>query len=214
VRIGEARVASRGRPARFSRAGIVAAAEAVVRADGIGALSMRRVARELGSSPMALYRHVGGKDDLLRLLLDHIAGDLRRPASSDDPRRTVTRIATITHDWLVAHPWAIDVLPPHLPGWSVAWIVDDMLAAFLAAGLSPAAAARAYEVIWHHLVGELATSHSTHADAPTPHPPAAEALAQYPTLAALAPHTAVAQAHDQFLHGLAALLDGLLGPSR
>lgn len=207
-------MARRGRPATLSRGRIVAAAEVVVEAEGSSALSMRRVARELGSSPMALYRHVSGKDDLLRLLLDHISRDLRRPPVSDDPRRTVTRIATLTHDWLVAHPWAIDVLPAHLIGWSVAWIVDDMLAAFLSAGLSPAAAARAYEVVWHHLVGELTTRHSTQAGVAPAEPPDPRRLAEFPTLDALAPHTAVARSGDQFLHGLAALLDGLLGRAR
>lgn len=205
---------ARGRPARLSRTRIVAAAEEVVRADGITALSMRRVAGELDSSPMALYRHVDGKDDLLGLLLDHIAHDLRRPPPSDDPRRTVTRIATITHDWLVAHPWAIDVLPAHRMGWSVAWIVDDILAAFLSAGLSQAAAARAYEVVWHHLVGELMTTHSSQATSSAQAAPTPRSTDEHATVARLAHDMAVVRAHDQYLHGLAALLDGLLGTAR
>ncbi len=203
-------MAARGRPARFARHGVVAAAEAVVRAEGIAALSMRRVARELGSSPMALYRHVAGRDELLGLLLDHVARDLRRPEPSDDPRRTITRIATITHDWLVNNPWAIDVLPAHRMGWSVAWIVEDTVSAFLSAGLRPAAAARAYEVVWQHLVGEVTTRHSRQAAPPSDRPPAPGHCAAHPTLIALADDIAIARAHDQYLHGLSALLDGLM----
>ena len=48
----------RGRPARLSRESVVDAAEAIVSQEGIDALTMRRLASELGSSPMALYRHV------------------------------------------------------------------------------------------------------------------------------------------------------------
>lgn len=197
-------MAKAGRPPRLSRDGIVAAAETVVGADGIDGLSMRRVARELGCSPMALYRHVDDRADLLRLLLDHITDTLRRPATSEDPRRTITRVATKVHDWLAAHPWAIDVLAAHR--WSVAWMTDDLTSAFLAAGLSPPAAARACEVVWHHLVGELVTRHAHGAGPPT----AAEA----PDLATIAPtlhrHAVTARTHDQFLLGLTALLDGLV----
>jgi len=56
----------------LSRARIVACAVAIADAEGIEALSMRRVAHELGATPMALYNHVGGKDELF----NEIAGYL------------------------------------------------------------------------------------------------------------------------------------------
>lgn len=203
-------MAARGRPARLSQDRIVDAAARIVSAEGVGALSMRRVASLLGCSPMALYRYVSDKDALLALLLDHIADSLPRPPPADDPRRTIRRVATITHDWLVAHPWAIDVLPAHRIAWSAPWIADDVLTAFRAAGLSPAGAARAYEVVWHHLLGELMARHARHAlvEAPAPQ---AELAASLPTIGELADHVAAARTHDQYLHGLQALLDGLLG---
>lgn len=193
-----------GRPARLSRDEIVAAADAVVRTEGIDALSMRRVARAVGCSPMALYRHVADRDELLRGVLDALAPTLRRPQPSSDPRRTITRVLTITHDWLVTHPWVIDLLPTHRMGWSVAWVADDVVAAFRSAGLRPAAAARAHEVVWHHLVGEVTTRHSR-----AWHPPRSSG----PDDTTARRHAVTAQAHDQFLHGLSALLDGLL-PAR
>lgn len=203
---GVERMARAGRPARLSRDGIVRAAGAVVDAEGVEGLSMRRVARRLGCSPMALYRHVDDRDHLLRLLLDRVTASLRRPAPSDDPRRTITRVTTKVHDWLAAHPWGIDVLAAHR--WTVGWITDDLTGAFLAAGLSPQAAARACEVVWHHLVGELVTRHASGGPA-AGSPPGTD-------LAALDPElrfpTVTARSHDQFLHGLTALLDGLLAP--
>lgn len=194
-----------GRRPRLSRDGIVEAARAVVDGAGIDGLSMRRVARELGCSPMALYRHVEDRDDLLRLLLDHIADSLRRPATSADPRRTITRVTTKVHDWLAGHPWAIDVLAADR--WSVAWITDDLTTAFLAAGLSPVAATRACEVVWHQLVGELVARHARRAAPPGAIPATADLAALDP---ALHGHVVIARTHDQFLFGLSALLDGLL----
>jgi AcrR family transcriptional regulator len=61
---------------------VVAAARSIVERDGIETLTMREVARELGSSPMATYRHVRDKDELLVLLLDQLAGELPRPRFS------------------------------------------------------------------------------------------------------------------------------------
>jgi AcrR family transcriptional regulator len=207
-------VRSVGRPARLTRAGIVAAAEAVVSAGGIDALSMRRVARELDCSPMALYRHVADRDDLLRCVLDKIAATLRRPPTSVDPRRTVLRVMTMTHDWLVANAWVIDLLPMHRMGWSVAWVTDDVVAAFLAAGLSPVAAARAHEVVWHHLVGEVTARHSRTWSPPPRHARRSDADVPDDTGAGIPDDMGLqatrAQIHDQFLHGLSALLDGLL----
>jgi AcrR family transcriptional regulator len=63
------------------------AAEAIIEREGVDALSMRRLARELDSSTMALYRHVRDRDDLLVLLLDRLAADLPRPRLPRDPRR-------------------------------------------------------------------------------------------------------------------------------
>jgi len=211
-------VARRGRPARLSRDAVIGAAEAVVRAEGSAALSMRRVARELESSPMALYRHVRDKDDLLRQLLDRIARDLQRPAPPHEPRDRVMVVGRAVHDWLIAHRWAIDVLPAHLMGWSTAWIVDDIVAALVAGGMTPHSAARGYQVIWQYMVGELTLAHSDTAGAGGQRPGLdAEDYRQrgLPALASLAQAWTEGSDHDTFDLGLATLVEGLLaGPGR
>src|SRR3954468_6449687 len=75
-----------GRPARRraadSRLGveaIVAAGVAVADAEGIAALSMRRVAAELGAAPMSLYRHVADKDELLLQMMDAAISEVALP---------------------------------------------------------------------------------------------------------------------------------------
>jgi len=183
-----------------------------VRREGSAALSMRRVARDLDSSPMALYRHVQDKDDLLRQLLDRIARQLERPRPPQDPHDRVMVVGRAVHGWLTAHPWAIDVLPAHLMGWSAAWIVDDIVAALIAGGLVPHEAFRGYQVIWQYMVGELTLAHSDAVrERPQWAPDAADCRQRgLAALAAVADAWPEASSRDDFDHGLAALVDGLL----
>jgi AcrR family transcriptional regulator len=74
-------------PARspLTREAIADAAMAVVDAEGLEGLSMRRLAQELGTGPASLYAHVSGKPELLQLLIDRVAGEM--PAIEPDPER-------------------------------------------------------------------------------------------------------------------------------
>jgi len=74
--IGAERPRRRGRPPRLSREAVVAAAGTIVAGEGIDALTMRRGADQLGSSPMWIYRHVRDKDELLVALLDRLAAEV------------------------------------------------------------------------------------------------------------------------------------------
>src|SRR3954463_13259613 len=79
----------RQRPTKGPKAGlslerIVEAAVALAQADGIGAVSMARVAGELGSSPMSLYRYVAAKDELLALMVDAALGPVPQAAEDRD----------------------------------------------------------------------------------------------------------------------------------
>ncbi|MBA9004561.1 TetR/AcrR family transcriptional regulator [Thermomonospora cellulosilytica] len=69
----------------LSRDLIVETAQAVVRAEGLDGVSMRRVAQELGTGPASLYAHVSDKDELLELVADRIAGQI--PLLEPDPDR-------------------------------------------------------------------------------------------------------------------------------
>jgi AcrR family transcriptional regulator len=69
----------------LSRERIADAALAIVDADGLGGLNMRRLADELGTGPASLYAHVSGKDELLQLLIDRVAGEV--PPVEPDPER-------------------------------------------------------------------------------------------------------------------------------
>ena len=96
-----------GQRAGLDTVQVLAAARAVLREDGIEALSLRAVARRLGVAPNTLYSHVAGKDDLLDLVLDDVLGGVARPAEEDlrrDPWGAVRAIRLDSYDVLLAHP--------------------------------------------------------------------------------------------------------------
>jgi AcrR family transcriptional regulator len=93
----------------LSRARIVAAAVAVADAEGLGAVSMPRLARELGTAPMSLYRHVPHKDALVDLMLDAAIGP--PPATTEGSWRE--RLATWARANLEVfrrHPWTLPLV--------------------------------------------------------------------------------------------------------
>lgn len=71
--------------APLTREAIVDAALTLLDADGLEGVSMRRVAERLGTGPASLYQHVGGKDELLELVLDRVTGDVEIPEPGVGP---------------------------------------------------------------------------------------------------------------------------------
>jgi AcrR family transcriptional regulator len=69
----------------LTRDAIVDAALAVLDEEGLDGVSMRRVALRLDTGPASLYQHVGGKDELLELVLDRVCGDIAIPAPGEGP---------------------------------------------------------------------------------------------------------------------------------
>jgi AcrR family transcriptional regulator len=206
-----------GRPPRLSREQVVAAARTVVERDGIEALTMRRVASELSSSPMSLYRHVQDKDELLVLLLDQLAAELPRPRLPRQPRPRLGAACRAMRDGLAQHPWVVDVLAGgELISPSILWLIEEIVAAFVACGLSHAQAADGYRAVWQFTVGELIIRRGLDRVAALGRTPYVIKVltgvdpVQLPTLAALAPHWAPARERDSYDIGISALLDGLL----
>lgn len=110
---------------------IVAAAVGVAASEGIEAVSMSRVATELGSSAMSLYRYVAAKDELLTLMIDAAFDTTVAAAPPDEGWRAgMTRWAWTYHDALRRHPWVLRVPisgPPVTPN-QIAWLEDGLRA--------------------------------------------------------------------------------------
>ncbi|MDQ7806559.1 TetR/AcrR family transcriptional regulator [Amycolatopsis sp. A133] len=129
----------RGPRAQLTVARIADAAVRIADADGLEALSMQRIATELGYSTMALYKHIPSKDLLLEVVADVGAG---RPPELDDGFRPAVR------QWVGAlwagfqtRPWILRVPLDHTPVGpnQLAWL-DRLLRPLLAAGLTGAEA--------------------------------------------------------------------------
>ncbi|MFE9576753.1 TetR/AcrR family transcriptional regulator [Nocardia sp. NPDC006044] len=212
-------VRRRGRPARLSRDAILLAAQEIVESAGIDALTMRAVAERLSSSPMAIYRHVRDKDELLLLLLDRAAAALERPELPADPRQRLRVLWRFLHDELVARPWLVGVLASgDLAGRSILWLLEEILQAFMASGLTVVQAGAAYRTVWQYTVGVLTIRIATERTAAALDRPrfqsemiAAADPGQTPAVAAIGgawPH-----AFDNYDFGLNALLEGLISSS-
>jgi AcrR family transcriptional regulator len=89
----------------LNRQSIVDAALAIVDEEGLDALSMRRVAQRLSTGPASLYAHIGGKEELLELLLNQVYGELRLPGDPDPARwrEQAKELLTASRDNLAAH---------------------------------------------------------------------------------------------------------------
>jgi AcrR family transcriptional regulator len=107
----------------LSRDRIVAAAVEIADADGLGGLSMARLADHLGCGTMSLYRHVASKDELLIFMLSSAAGPPPPPRESDW-RQALSAWADGLWEVYHRHPWVLPAAssgPPADPG-QLAWL--------------------------------------------------------------------------------------------
>src|ERR1700744_3403697 len=106
----------RGPQPGLSADAIVEAAVRVADAEGLEAISMARVAAELGFTTMALYRYVGSKDELLQLMFNASAlGAETLAIEGDDWRSRLRAWAIIQRDMLDRHPWITQMPMPAPP---------------------------------------------------------------------------------------------------
>ncbi|WP_409466387.1 TetR/AcrR family transcriptional regulator C-terminal domain-containing protein [Amycolatopsis sp. GA6-003] len=100
----------REREPELSRDRIVRVAVEIADADGLPAVSMRRIATELGAATMSLYRHVGDKDELVHLMADVVAGEEIRREPPVPWRACLEH--TVRLLWTVCrrHPWVAEAL--------------------------------------------------------------------------------------------------------
>jgi AcrR family transcriptional regulator len=100
------------RQPRFTRTEIAKVALRIADTEGIDAVSMRRVASELGAGTMTLYHYVRTKDELLALVYDAIMGEIVVPDDQPLPdhwREAMTVIARRSRDALRNHAWMLDI---------------------------------------------------------------------------------------------------------
>ncbi len=100
----------KARQRRLTPETIVAAAIDIADAEGLDAVSIRRVAAKLDARPMSLYGHIPSKDDLLASMADRVTEEMlvRKPLPGDW-REAIALIARREYVTFVAHPWAVQL---------------------------------------------------------------------------------------------------------
>lgn len=141
------------RQRQISEDQIVAAALAIIRADGLSALTMRRLSEALGVTPMAAYHHVANKDDLLRLVVSTVLSEVRVPRESEGPwdvrlRKIVDALDRQIH----RHPGIGDLIPEALLTGDLR-LFDAILGILLSAGFADRDALKAYGLVHTYLLG-------------------------------------------------------------
>ena len=139
------------RPARrrrdpISRDAIVTAAIQLLDREGLAALSMRKLADELGAGAASLYWHVGSKDGLLDLVMDEVIGEGKIP--DPDPARWQEQLKQVARDQRAAslrHPWIVRVSIGRIPmGPNALRYSERILAILRTGGLPPRLAVQGY----------------------------------------------------------------------
>ncbi|WP_234312455.1 TetR/AcrR family transcriptional regulator C-terminal domain-containing protein [Streptomyces griseus] len=204
---------------------IVEAAVAVADAEGLAALSMRRVAAELGVATMSLYRHVADKDDLLVRMMDTVIAGHPLPAAPPPGWREPLELAA-RQLWGVfrAHPWlapALSMTRPQLITSALAYS-EWGLSALHRNGLDLQTAFTSHLMLLNYVRGlavNLEAEREAEAqsgldseewmDTREPEVVASFGEGPYPTLALLAERGYDFGLDDLFEFGLQRLLDGL-----
>ena len=115
---------ARGPKPAHSRDDIAAVGIRLADAEGLDAVTMRRVASELGTGTTSLYRYVDRKEDIYDLMIDAVLGEDTPPTLTGDWRTDLTALALRMRDRMLRHPWlgALSALRPSLGPNSLAWM--------------------------------------------------------------------------------------------
>lgn len=138
----------------LSRDRVLAAAVILADRGGIDSLSMRKLADELDVVPMALYKHVANKEELLDGMVDMVVGEIEPPDSVADWKPAMRRRILSARRALKRHPWAAQVLESRAnPTPAVLAYMDSMIGLLLDGGFSVDLAHHSMHAIGSRLMG-------------------------------------------------------------
>jgi AcrR family transcriptional regulator len=220
----------RAAPTPLSRAALTTAAIQLADAHGLDAVSIRKIATELGVGPMRFYDYVAGKHELLDLMVDAVYAEIAAAAAAAPPadwRAAVLAFAHATRDAALEHEWFTDLLGgrPRLGPHTLA--VGEATAAALS--LAPQVRdtddlQRTLGVLNAYLIGTLRsevterrTARATATDerawqrAHGPYLQRVFATGKYPTVARLVRDGSHLDAGDLFARNVAAIVDAIAG---
>ncbi len=202
----------------LSSARVLQAAVALADEAGLDAFSMRSLAQQLGVVPMALYKHVANKEELLDGMIDIVFGEIELPPGDLHWRSAMRRRAISTREVLGHHSWAIGMMESRRPGPSNLRNHNAVMACLREAGFSFEMAIHAYSVQDAYIYGFALQERDLAFETPDSAGEAAQrraqmigALENYPYLVEIAtklPESGYDNAAE-FAWGLELILDGL-----
>jgi AcrR family transcriptional regulator len=205
--------------APLSRERVLRGALAVADAAGIGALTIRSLARELGVKPMSVYHYVANKDEILDGIVDLVFGEIDLPSTDGDWRSEMRRRATSARRALRRHPWAIGLMESRTtPGPATLRHHDAVIGTLRGAGFSMEMTAHAYALLDSYVYGFALQEASLPFEGPETVAEVAEPMMQqfppgeYPHLVEMATEHILKPGYDfgdEFDFGLGVILDGL-----
>jgi AcrR family transcriptional regulator len=191
---------------------IVRVAIRLARQEGVEAVSMRRIGDELGSSPMAVYRHVQDREDLILRMLDHLADRVDRPVTDGRPRERIELMMRTMHEGFRGDPWVVRVLAHEgLASPRILPMVEAIFKAFADAGFDPPTSRALYNLLFQFLYGETLMSHFERLSTYSRRMVEDADVGAYPTLIAAVGTERHASA-EYFEQNLPRVLDGIFGP--
>ena len=203
----------------LSRDRVLSAAVGLADAGGVGSLTIRSLADELGVKPMSVYHYVANKEEILDGIVDLVFAEIELPRAGGDWRVEMRRRAVSARQVLRRHPWAIALLQTRTsPGPATLRHHDAFIGTLREAGFPVTMTAHALAVIDSYLYGFALTESALPIHGPEPVAEVAGSMMrQYPADAY--PHLVeFTVAHvirpgydfgDEFPFGLDLILDGL-----
>jgi AcrR family transcriptional regulator len=191
---------------RLTREAIAAVALAIADQEGFDAVSMRRVAHELGAGTMSLYYYVKTKDDLVRAMDDGLMRETLLPKLPKPWRRAILEIARRTHAVFVRHPWALVAMLSAPPGLNAMRHMEQCLEALAGTSMSPkqkiALLATVDDFVFGHALREAASDQAMDVEFAA----AQIATGSFPRLAEVFSGGRIEASKNRFEQGLLALL--------
>jgi len=136
---------------------VLDAAFALADEAGLGAVSMRRIGKQLGVEGMALYNHVAGKDDILDGIVERVLTEIPLPQPDVDWRDAMRARAEAARSVFLRHPWAVGLLETRSANSSPARLqyFDAVLGCLRGAGFDATLAMRAFSTLDSYIYGAI-----------------------------------------------------------
>jgi AcrR family transcriptional regulator len=153
------------RKTRLTRAMLAEAAIAIADKEGFDAVSIRRIAAELGAGAMTLYHYIRTKADLVALMDDALMGEIVLPDGElpSDWRAALVMIARRTRDVFARHPWALFSMQGALPGPNALRHFEQSLAAVAGAPFDEAGRLELLNLVDDFVMGHALRAGEVHA---------------------------------------------------